>query len=239
MFLTLPEGRCLTYRRSITHCLSDERPCACSNLIIWHALNEIKLLLKVSKYPALCQTSCKASCRFLLIFLKAHRSCDRVQMDLTSAAVVWFKTSKLTINYWAGLSSYSINYCSPGTWGIGIKSIHNLCGERAYSFFALRIPFFFHDTFMASICMVSTHVWLCPSAGKSLRWWNNSSRWYPDGPPDKQKVVRFWSWCSVPRGEWKPLRHYFSPSVLNVVQFWACKNIFAFHPFQLWHIFDT
>lgn len=66
---------------------------------MWHALNEIKLLLKASKYPALYQSSCKASCQFLLIFLKVHWSYDRVQMDLTSAVVVWFKTSKLTINY--------------------------------------------------------------------------------------------------------------------------------------------
>lgn len=88
MFLTLPEGRCLTYVRSITRCSSDEPPHACRNLIMWRAFNEIKLLLKASKYPALYQTSCKASCQFLLIFLKARRSCDRVQMDLTSAAVV-------------------------------------------------------------------------------------------------------------------------------------------------------
>lgn len=149
--MTLPEGRCLMYRRSITCHSSDEPPYACSNPIMWHALNEIKLLLKASKYPALHQTSCKASCQFLLISLKAHRFYDRVQMDLTSAVVALFKTSKLTINYWSGLSSCSINYCSPGTWGFGIKSIHNLCAERAYSFWlknTIFLPRHVHGFYM-------------------------------------------------------------------------------------------
>lgn len=53
---------------------------------MWYALNEIKLLPKDAENAALHQTPCKASCRFLPVFLKAHPSYGRVQMDLTSAA---------------------------------------------------------------------------------------------------------------------------------------------------------
>lgn len=58
---------------------------------MWYALNEIKLLLKDAENPALHQTPCKASCQFLPVFLKAHPSYDRVQMDLTSAAALGSK----------------------------------------------------------------------------------------------------------------------------------------------------
>lgn len=149
--MTLPEGRCLMYRRSITHHLSDEPSYACSNLIMWHALNEIKLLLKVQNIH---QTSCKVFCQFLLISLKAHWFYDRAQMDLTSAVVALFKTSKLTVNYWSSLSSCGINCCSPGMWGFGIKSIHNLCAERAYSFWlknTILLPWRVHDFYTYSL----------------------------------------------------------------------------------------
>jgi len=54
-------------------------------VVTWlRGLNEIKLL---SQYPAPFWTSCKASCQFLLISLKAHGARDTVQMDLASAAV--------------------------------------------------------------------------------------------------------------------------------------------------------
>lgn len=117
---------------------------------MWHALNEIKLLLKDAENPALHQTPCKASCQFLPVLLKAHPSHDRVQMDLTSAAALGSKLANSPLIIDPACQVPASIIAAPAHGALELKaSITFECNGLPLS--GSRIPFFLHSTLMTSM----------------------------------------------------------------------------------------